>query len=106
MERAMAHVGRSVAAYAIAIALASGGAAGAGDGSRSFDPLCMRLDLEVIGFIERHGEAGDISAERLGKAGLQFVAARVACLDGRVEEGAALYRDILRIESVVVSGQK
>jgi hypothetical protein len=87
------------------ISLVSGSIAGAAESSK-FSPLCMQLDLEVIGFIERHGQAGDISSERLGKAGLQFVAARAACLEGHSDQGAELYRDILRIEPVVASGKK
>ena len=99
---------RNAAAFlAIAIALlASADHAVANDKAGLFSPLCRWLDLEVTAFIERHGEVGDISSERLGKAGLQFLAARVACLHGRSDEGADLYRGILRIEPVVASGMK
>ena len=96
----------AAAFFASAIISLASDHAVANDKAQLFDPLCMRLDLEVIGFIERHGEAGDIPTERLGKAGLQFVAARVACLEGRSAEGADLYRGVLRLEPVVASGRK
>jgi hypothetical protein len=97
----------AAAFFAIALAsLASADHAVADDKAGLFSPLCRWLDLEVTGFIERHSEVGEISSERLGKAGLQFLAARVACLQGRSDEGADLYRGILRIEPVVASVNK
>ena len=46
--------------------------------------------------IEDHGEANDIAPEQLAKAFLTQMDARVACSNGHMEDGIALYNDILR----------
>jgi hypothetical protein len=75
---------------------------------RWFGPLCAKLDLEAIAVIERRGEE-DLPPDRqemLAAAGLQFLAARLACLDGDVDAGAELYRGILRLEPASTSIEK
>jgi hypothetical protein len=61
----------------------------------SGSPLCAARDLQVIILIEEHGTANDIASERLSKAGLAQMDARLACSDGRVKEGVALYDGII-----------
>ena len=56
--------------------------------------LCAARDVEVVTLIEDHGEANDIAAEQLAKAGLAQMQARFACSNGR--DGIALYNDIIR----------
>jgi hypothetical protein len=53
--------------------------------------------------IEDHGEANDIAAEQLAKAGLAQMQARFACSNGRVEDGIALYNDIIRSLGTMLS---
>ena len=99
---------RATSAFCCAVAatwLALGTGASAAD-QPTLDPRCVRLDLEVIDFIESHGKADDLSQDTLGKAGLQFVAARIACSEGRTREGVALYDSILAIEPPVASARK
>jgi hypothetical protein len=61
----------------------------------SGSPLCAARDLQVIILIEEHGVANDIASERLSKAGLAQMDARLACSAGRVEEAVALYDGII-----------
>ena len=72
---------------------------------RWFEPLCARLDLQAIALIERRGEEAltPDAQQELAAAGLQFLSARLACLEGRVDAGAALYREILRLEPASTS---
>jgi hypothetical protein len=58
--------------------------------------LCAVRDLETVILIEDHGEARDILPERLSKAGLMQMEARLACTAGRHADGAALYDEIIR----------
>jgi hypothetical protein len=58
--------------------------------------LCAARDLEVVVLIEDHGAANDIASERLAKAFLTQMDARVACSGGRTEEGIALYNNVFR----------
>ena len=58
--------------------------------------LCAARDVEVVMLIEDHGEANDIAPEQLAKAFLTQMDARVACSNGHMEDGIALYNDILR----------
>jgi hypothetical protein len=58
--------------------------------------LCAAHDVKVVMLIEAHGEANDIAPEQLAKAFLTQMDARVACSNDRVEDGIALYNDILR----------
>jgi hypothetical protein len=58
--------------------------------------LCAARDVKVVMLIEDHGEANDIAPEQLAKAFLTQMDARVACSNGHMEDGIALYNDILR----------
>jgi hypothetical protein len=58
--------------------------------------LCASRDIEVVMLIEDHGEANDIAPEKLAKAALTQMDARVACFNGHTEDGMALYNDIFR----------
>jgi len=58
--------------------------------------ICAARDVEVITLIEDHGNANDIASERLAAAGQTWMHARIACSAGRVEEGVALYDEIVR----------
>ena len=58
--------------------------------------LCAARDVEVVTLIEDHGTANDIAPEKLAKAGLTQMDARVACSNGHMGDGIALYNDILR----------
>lgn len=57
---------------------------------------CAMRDIEVVTLIEDHGEANDIAPEQLAKAALTQMDARVACSNGHMEDGMALYNDIFR----------
>jgi hypothetical protein len=58
--------------------------------------LCAARDVEVVILIEDHGAANDIAPEKLAKAALAQMDARVECSNGHMEDGLALYNDILR----------
>ena len=58
--------------------------------------LCAARDVKVVMLIEDHGEANDIAPEQLAKAFLTQMDARVACSNARMEDGIALYDDIIR----------
>jgi|SoimicmetaTmtHMA_FD_contig_41_9538622_length_801_multi_1_in_0_out_0_1 hypothetical protein len=58
--------------------------------------LCAARDVKVVMLIEDHGEANDVAPEQLAKAFLTQMDARVACSNGHMEDGIALYNDILR----------
>jgi hypothetical protein len=68
-------------------------------------PECSLREVQAITVIEDHGEANDISSERLGEAGLKLLEARIACYKGRVSEALALYDSILGL-GTVSSAQK
>ncbi len=57
---------------------------------------CATLDVQTLTLIEDHGAAGDVLPERLAKAGLMQMEARLACTAGRHADGAALYDEIIR----------
>jgi hypothetical protein len=57
-------------------------------------------ETAVITAIEDHGAAGDLSADRLGEAGLTMLRARSACYQGRESEALALYEGILDLGPV------
>lgn len=61
-----------------------------------FPKECALKEIPAITLIEDHGEAGNISGDRLTSAWLAVLDARAACSDGRVNEGLALYDDILK----------
>jgi hypothetical protein len=58
---------------------------------------CATRDVQALILIEDHGEAGDILPERVAKAGLMQMEARLACTAGRHAEGVALYDEIIRL---------
>jgi hypothetical protein len=70
----------------------SGASAQASVGS----PVCAARDVELITLIEDHGSANDVAPERLAKAGLTQMEARLACSAGRQAEGMALYDESIR----------
>jgi hypothetical protein len=57
--------------------------------------LCAARDVEVVTLIEDHGDAADIAAERLAKAGLDQMQARLACSAGQSEQAIAIYDQII-----------
>ena len=57
---------------------------------------CATRDVQTITLIEDHGAASDVLPERLAKAGLMQMEARLACTAGRHTEGVALYDEIIR----------
>jgi hypothetical protein len=59
-------------------------------------PVCAARDLELVTLIEDHGSASDVAPERLAKAGLTQMDARLACSAGRQAEGIALYDESIR----------
>ena len=61
---------------------------------------CSAKDITVITLIEDHGEAGDVSADRLAGAWLTMLDARTACSEGRVGEALALYQSIVELGPV------
>jgi hypothetical protein len=61
---------------------------------------CALKETAVITFIEDHGAADDIPADRLGAAGLTMLRAQLACYDGRVGEALALYDSIFDLGPV------
>lgn len=56
---------------------------------------CATRDVQTLILIEDHGEAGDVLPERVAKAGLMQMQARLACTAGRYAEGMALYDEII-----------
>lgn len=56
---------------------------------------CATRDIQTIILIEDHGEAKDVVPERLAKAGLMQMEARLACTAGRHADGVALYDEII-----------
>jgi len=67
---------------------------------KQFTRECALKETAVITMIEEHGAAGDISADRLGEAGLTMLRARSACYAGRQDEALALYTRILDLGPV------
>ena len=57
--------------------------------------LCATRDVEVVTLIEDHGSAADIASERLAKAGLDQMQARLACSAGKPEQAIAIYDQII-----------
>jgi hypothetical protein len=58
---------------------------------------CSAKDITVITLIEEHGEAGNVSADRLASAWLTMLDARTACSEGRVSEALALYERVFEL---------
>jgi hypothetical protein len=56
---------------------------------------CAARDLQVVSFLEQHGEAGDLSAAALGEFGLMHLEARLSCAAGEEARALAIYDDIL-----------
>ena len=65
--------------------------------------LCAARDVEVVTLIEDYGEAADIPSERLAKAGLDQMQARLACASGPPEQGIAIYNEIIRLLGPILS---
>ena len=65
--------------------------------------VCATRDVEVVTLIEDHGSAADIASERLAKAGLDQMQARLACTSGRPELGIAIYDEIIRLLGPMLS---
>ena len=59
--------------------------------------ICAARDVKTVILIEDHGEANDIASSRIAEAGLMQMRARLACKDGRTEEGIAMYDEINRL---------
>jgi hypothetical protein len=68
--------------------------------TRQFPQACAVKDVAVVTLIEDHGAAGDLSADRLGKAGQTMLDARMVCRAGRVGEALGLYQSILDLGPV------
>ena len=77
-----------IAGYAIVAAVSAGQA-------QATSATCAARDLQVIAFIEQHGEAGDLPAARLGELGLMQLQARLHCVAGEETGAVAIYDDIL-----------
>ncbi len=65
-----------------------------------FAAECAGKEITVITLIEEHAAAADLSADRLGNAGLTLLRARMACYAGRVGEALVLYDSILSLGPV------
>jgi hypothetical protein len=65
-----------------------------------FAQECALKEIPIISLIEEHGEAGDVSAERLHKATLNMLDARTACSEGRLAEALALYQSAFELGPV------
>ena len=65
-----------------------------------FTKECALKDLSAITLIEEHGEAGDVSADRLASAWLTMLDARTACSEGRIGEALAQYQSIFELGPV------
>ena len=65
-----------------------------------FATVCSAKDVAVITLIEDHGEAGNVSADRLASAWLTMLDARTACSEGRVGEALALYQSVFELGPV------
>jgi hypothetical protein len=85
---------RTILASVVALLLAN--KAGPTSAESLNDQLCAARDLQTVILIEDHGEAKDVLTERLAKAGLMQMEARLACTAGRHAEGVALYDEIIR----------
>ena len=57
---------------------------------------CATGDVQTTTLIEDHEEARDVATERLAKAGLMQMEARLACTAGHHADGVALYDEIIR----------
>jgi hypothetical protein len=57
---------------------------------------CAIRDVQALILIEDHGEAEDVLPERVAKAGLMQMEARLACTAGLYADGMALYDEIIR----------
>jgi hypothetical protein len=85
----------------ISAALLCAGPAIASEPATMFAKDCALKETEIITFIEDHGEADDVSPDRLARAGLTLMEARTTCYQGRVRDALALYNSILDLGSVV-----
>ena len=86
---------RVLPAVALGASLAMTLSAMAQGQSVQFTRECALKEIAALTAIEDHGAAEDLSADRLGAAGLTMLRARSACYEGRVGEALALYESIL-----------
>jgi hypothetical protein len=85
----------------VLVASLAGAAGAAAQGPAGpFSRECAVKETAVFTVIEDHGAAGDVSADRLGEAGLTMLRARSACYEGRVGEALALYDRIFDLGPV------
>jgi len=91
---------RILPAIALGACLAMSISAMAQGHAEQFARECARMEITVITTIEDHGAVGDLSADRLGDAGLTMLRARAACYEGRVGEALGLYQSILDLGPV------
>jgi hypothetical protein len=89
-----------IAPLAMTISAMAAGQAG------QFAQECALKEIVVLTLIEDHGAAGDLPAGRLGKAGLTWLDARMACYEGRVGDALALYESIFDLGPVSPLRQK
>lgn len=94
MSRALLRVG------AVVVSMAATDA-GADWQTGPFATACALKEVKVITLLEDHGEAGNLSSNTLGDAGLTMLRARLACYDGHVNEALALYDSILNLGPVI-----
>ena len=67
---------------------------GAANGSESFAKQCAALDLQLVGTIEEHGEAGTLPSDSLSASYFKLLDARSVCRSGRVAEAVRMYGEI------------
>jgi len=78
---------------AAAVLLAGPTAARANDTSVPLE--CAQRDVQMVTQLEQHGEAQDLPGYVLYETFMTVLRARIACNEGRVAEGLALYDGII-----------
>ena len=63
--------------------------------AQTMSAACAERDLQVVAFIEEHGDKSDLTADRLGELGLRHLQARLICIAGQDTTALAIYDDIL-----------
>ena len=63
--------------------------------AQTMSAACAERDLQVVAFIEEHGDKSDFTANRLGELGLRQLQARLICIAGQDTTALAIYDDIL-----------
>jgi hypothetical protein len=59
--------------------------------AREVAALCAERDLKLVGLLNEHGEAQDVSADDLRNAFIALVNARKVCFSGHIKEALAIY---------------